>query len=642
MSFATLAKLGDVLDISATAQDSVQQIEAGDFNGDGNLDFLVNRVKGDGSVPAGFRVMIGQGSGQWMDQTGAMFEGAVPTVDYAPRVIVADFNGDGRSDVYVPDFGVHSSAFSGGHDQVWLSTAGGQLRVASVAAATHLAHGMTFGDIDRDGDIDVVVNNVDIPATGPRSDLILINNGAGAFTDNQALLPPSLRTSDPARLSHTWSLLADLNGDGAPDLVLGTWEAATPSRPNASPPSQVLFNDGHGSFANSPIYQLPQSPVMPESVIDIDAADLNGDGLNDLVMSVTRGGDGSTGTYYGTGFLQILINRGGGEFADETAGRYSSQVANEPGAWWKFVRVVDLNKDGAPDLLLTGAGGGAFQYNQAAKVLLNDGSGHFSDTLTLPVSSIRPDATTWADVDGDGYADLVTVQGSASTNSISLVALLNDYGPVTRTGTAANDQLAGGAGNDTLTGGGGNDALDGASGIDTAVFTGLRAGYVISHAGATAVVQALAGSEGTDTLTAVERLKFSDQSVALDVDGAAGTTARILGAVFGKEYVGNKDFVGIGISLLDGGMPYANLMQLALDTKLGAGASHAAVVDLLYTNVVGSAPQASERAFYVGLLDRGEQTAAGLGVLAADTVNNAKNIDLVGMIASGLAYLPQG
>ena len=127
----------------------------------------------------------------------------------------------------------------------------------------------------------------------------LINNGAGAFTDTQSLLPPALRTGAANRLSHTSSLLADVTGDGKPDLILGTWEAATTTR-NFSPPSQVLINDGSGSFANSAIYQLPQSPVTPESVIDIDAVDLNGDGLNDLIMAITRGGDGSTGQYYGS------------------------------------------------------------------------------------------------------------------------------------------------------------------------------------------------------------------------------------------------------------------------------------------------------------------------------------------------------
>ena len=617
MPFSTTLKLGDVLDFSQAAQDAPQQIESGDFNGDGKLDFLITRAKGEGAVAAGFRLMMGQGNGQWLDQTTAMFGGVVPTVTYTASVIVADFNGDGRSDVYVPDFGFHGPSNTGGHDQVWLSSAAGGLRVASVTATGRLAHGATSGDIDRDGDIDVMVNNVDTPATGPRSDLVLINTG-GSFSDTQALLPPSLRTDNPARLSHTASLLADLNGDGALDLVLGTWPAATTTTPNFSPPSQVLFNNGSGSFAASAVYTLPQSPVTPEAVIDIDAVDLNGDGLNDLVMAITRGGDGSTGPYSGTGYIQILMNRGGGQFVDETAGRYAAQVANAPGSWWKYVRVADFNKDGAPDLLLTGAGMGAFLYNQAARVLLNDGTGRFTETLTVPISRGMGDATTLADVNADGYADLVTLQW-ASAGALSLVALVNDYGPVQRRGTAGNDSLEGGAG------------------IDTAVFSGARAGYTLARGNAATTLTSSA--EGSDTLSSIERLKFSDMSVALDLTGNAGITAKTLGAVFGPEGLANRQYVGIGLQLLDAGISYAALLQAALAARLGAGASNTSVVNLLYTNVIGSAPGTADLALYKGLLDSGAMTQAALGVLAADTAFNTTRINLTGLAGTGIEYL---
>jgi hypothetical protein len=509
-----------------------------------------------------------------------------------------------------------------------------------VAPAGQLAHGSSSGDIDRDGDVDVIVDTVNTPATGPRADLVLVNNGDGVFTDTQALLPASLRTSDPARFSHTSSLLADLNGDGWLDLVLGTWEAAAAGAASSSPPSQVLFNDGHGSFADSATYLLPQSPVAPETVLDIDAVDLNGDGLNDLVLAITRGGDGSTGQYYGTGYIQVLINQGGGKFADETASRYASQIANEPGSWWKFVRVVDFNLDGAPDLLLTGAGMGAFLYSQSARVLINDGSGHFSAAYTMPISTGMGDAPTQADVNGDGYADLVTVRWTSAT-SLSLVAALNDFGPMHQTGTAAADVLTGGNGNDTLTGLGGNDTLDGGAGIDTATYAGARSTYAISRTAGGVAVNAAGGADGIDTLVNVERLMFSDVSVAMDVVGNAGITARILGAVFGPAAVSNQAYAGIGLKLLDAGMGYQDLMQMAIDARLGLGANHTAVVTLLYTNVVGVAPSAGDLDIYRGMLDRGESSVAALGMLAADTALNASKVDLVGLAATGLAYIPQ-
>jgi len=74
-------------------------------------------------------------------------------------------------------------------------------------------------------------------------------------------------------------------------------------------------------------------------------------------------------------------------------------------------------------------------------------------------------------------------------------------------GTAGANILNGGAGNDILVGGLGNDTLNGGAGTDTAVFSGNRAAYTISILGG---VTTVAGPDGTDTLTSIERLQFAD------------------------------------------------------------------------------------------------------------------------------------
>ena len=71
----------------------------------------------------------------------------------------------------------------------------------------------------------------------------------------------------------------------------------------------------------------------------------------------------------------------------------------------------------------------------------------------------------------------------------------------------------------------------------------------------------------------MERLAFSDLSLAFDLGGHAGTTARILGAVFGPASVGNAVYAGIGLKLLGEGMSTEALMQLALE-QLGLGPCH--------------------------------------------------------------------
>lgn len=211
--------------------------------------------------------------------------------------------------------------------------------------------------------------------------------------------------------------------------------------------------------------------------------------------------------------------------------------------------------------------------------------------------------------------------------------------PAGQNATSGPDVLTGTASNDAFNGLGGNDTIDGLGAIDTSVYTGLRGGHTISTTLTGFTVTDNSGPDGNDTLSNVERLQFSDVRVALDVSGNAGTVAKVLGAVFGADSIeDHPDYVGIGLALVDGGMSYATLMQLAIEVRLGAGASNAAVVELLYTNVIGIAPGAEALALYVGLLDSGTFTAGTLGVLAADTPMNQANIDLVGLAQTGIIY----
>ncbi len=224
----------------------------------------------------------------------------------------------------------------------------------------------------------------------------------------------------------------------------------------------------------------------------------------------------------------------------------------------------------------------------------------------------------------------LTLSGSESL-SLSRVSNL--------TGTSGSSQI-GTAAADTFTSTAGNDAVNGGAGIDTLVMLSARAGYTLAASATGYTVTDRSGNDGVDALVSVERLKFSDTRVALDVSGNAGTTAKVLGAVFGRTSLTNKDYVGTGLSLLDGGMSYASLMQLAINARLGANAGNTAVVDLLYTNVVGVAPGAAERALYVGLLDSGAHTQGSLGVLAADTAQNQSSVNLVGLAATGIEFNP--
>ena len=217
-------------------------------------------------------------------------------------------------------------------------------------------------------------------------------------------------------------------------------------------------------------------------------------------------------------------------------------------------------------------------------------------------------------------------------------------GVQTITGTEGADQLLGSAGADRIDGLGGNDVLDGlggadqltgGAGLDTAVFHGLRAASTIGAAAAT-----VAGPDGADTLTGIERLRFNDISVAFDANAAAGQTAKLLSAVFGSSFLKNAQFVGIGLSYFDSGRTYSAVADLAFHARLGATPTNADLVRLLYTNVVGTAPDTATTNAFVGLITSGQFTQASLTVLAADHPLNLALVDLTGLAQNGIDYLP--
>ena len=203
-------------------------------------------------------------------------------------------------------------------------------------------------------------------------------------------------------------------------------------------------------------------------------------------------------------------------------------------------------------------------------------------------------------------------------------------------GGLGNDTLLGNLGNNVLRGNRGDDILDGNTGIDTAVFSGSRAGYELTIGSKIQVVDK-SGLEGTDNLTKIERLQFTDKSVAIDLDGNAGSTAKIIGAVLGNSALKNPTYVGIGLSFLDKGMSYSDLGSLALNA-VGV-TTNDAIVSTLWLNVIGSPASAFDKAPFVKMLADGMK-AGDLVALAADTAFNTTNINLVGLAQTGIEYTP--
>ncbi|MDO8271980.1 MAG: M12 family metallo-peptidase [Gammaproteobacteria bacterium] len=278
------------------------------------------------------------------------------------------------------------------------------------------------------------------------------------------------------------------------------------------------------------------------------------------------------------------------------------------------------------------AGNDTYFFSDSSGNFIWDGAG--IDTIDASLSRLPVNINLtpghWG-FKGAARAEKITAAGQITVNFGTVIENLK--------GSSSNDTLTGNDAANVLTGGNGDDMLDGGAGVDTAIFSGSRSQYLISTGtNSLRVTDSAANRDGSDMLQSIERLAFTDTKIAFDMTGSAGATARVIGAVLGKAALSNTKFVGTGLSMLDGGATHEALMSLTLDARLGGNASAGDVVDLLFSNIVGVSPSAAERDYFAGLMDSGAISRSQLGLLAANSVANEENIDLIGLSSAGLIY----
>ena len=198
-------------------------------------------------------------------------------------------------------------------------------------------------------------------------------------------------------------------------------------------------------------------------------------------------------------------------------------------------------------------------------------------------------------------------------------------------GSPYDDVIIGNAQNNLVTFLGGNDMVDGQGGVDTIRLWNKSSEFKVSKDTSTGYwnVEAANNTSGSIELQNTERLIFTDTSWALDTGDAqsACRTAKILGAVFGKEGLSNMVYRGIGLFYFDAGMSYEALTLLALDARAGPGASKETVAQLLQANVPGLVVNAGAYA-----------STTAMAMYAQESALNKIMVDVVGLSTSGLPY----
>jgi hypothetical protein len=360
------------------------QLVTTDLNGDGHPDILITVSQDTGIRPMPITILVNDGKGNFSDQTRSLFTNDVPRPENPRQIVVADFNGDGRPDVFIADTGDDRVPYRGFQNTLILSAPGGELvdATANLPQASDYSHSACVADVNKDGHPDIYVgNHYGGNHVTPR---LLLNDGTGHFTVGGSL-PPQL--GDPSfPVGYTTCTFADVNGDGNPDLILG----ADDNTPN----SAVLLNDGTGNFtplANA----IPAKPFGANAIaLNAVPVDVNRDGHLDLLIAFTSGDP-----FYAYAAIQVLINNGDGTFRDETKTRLPDQPAGLTPVY--FLDLLDLNGDHIPDL---GLHLGGDNEGEGFYTLGANGSYRFQGSLGVPGS-------LWsiADLNGDGRLDLVSV-----------------------------------------------------------------------------------------------------------------------------------------------------------------------------------------------------------------------------------------
>ena len=212
---------------------------------------------------------------------------------------------------------------------------------------------------------------------------------------------------------------------------------------------------------------------------------------------------------------------------------------------------------------------------------------------------------------------------SAAAISFAINSSLN------RTGTAANDALTGTAG---------NNALQGLGGIDTVVYAGARGNYTVDQSANGYTVSSTA--DGRDSLLGVERIKFSDMSLAVDIEGNGGMGYRLYTAIFARE----ADYAGLGfwIDHLDDGFSMNYVASRFIDSaefiaKFGNNLPNQGFVEKLYENVLHRPLDQAGFDFWVAALDGG---AARDEVLVRFSESIENKAQVIGQIEHGIQYVP--
>ena len=370
-----------------------QEHKARDLDGDGDSDLFLGfgSFPQQGDFPQYPAILENNGDG-----TFSVVEIKNQTSKFIGPMIAefADFNKDGRLDIFLGASGRDADPFPGGQNTIFMSNSDGTYTDSPelLPQVKNFTHGATLGDVNGDGYPDIYASNVSTypgqEGKGTLPQLLLSQNGPtfesvnleGTIFDSSII-----KTIDGVGKHGNFynsSLLVDLNNDGILELVLGHSGGTT----SLSSKNIIVYQDGKGNFQDDTFQELPNALWENAVNVDIKSTDINSDGLPDLVISQTN-----SDPYYDGRNLQFLIQQSDGTFKDETNDRLIGFKTYESGdslndqdwrdyqnTYVQFFDFVDIDQDGDLDISFNRNSGKKYPANEKVDVaIFNYGNGVF-------------------------------------------------------------------------------------------------------------------------------------------------------------------------------------------------------------------------------------------------------------------------
>jgi hypothetical protein len=390
-----------------------------DIESDGDLDLIANSWNFFTVAHDPVYVMLNDGTGAFSFADEFITPMAATGAQHWP--LVADFNQDGRDDLYVFGMGnegdeASDTLWTGTYNQLFLQREGLGLVDSSDETLTdprrNIAHSAATGDIDGDGDLDIFNAGLKFRTDlmqmngwqGLGSHFLINQGGEGVFTPNTARLPDYFSAGLPDGVHNVQdAALVDIDRDGDVDLLITMPdgdvypELFLPGE-IPDPAFHILLNDGSGVFTRvGPGLAPALNPSEGHYPYNLSTADVNNDGWPDVFINVNKNG-------LNGGSIQLALNNGDGSFSDASQNMVLDTPWNPEDSGGFILRVFtdDFNNDAWPDILSLGAG-------SKPKLLINNGDGTFHEATSILGGFPDDDINMMdvGDIDGDGDIDIV-------------------------------------------------------------------------------------------------------------------------------------------------------------------------------------------------------------------------------------------